>query len=237
MRPFRIEIPEEQIDDLKRRLQYSRLPGGIFQVDSQDGISLPFMRRLMDYWREGFDWRAQEADIQGYSVHFLHKAGVGPAPVPLVLTHGWPGSFLEFETLIQHLTDRQAMVAILATHLTLWFLRCQGSDFLRPRKAPEPTVAASLNFGTISCEFLATNDTLPRAATSARASRHGLGCCLGEMSSANICLHWFGNSIDASLRLYKENRKSPLALEGLIPCDVPFAIAHFPRELPIPPRS
>ena len=105
MRPFRIEIPEEQIDDLKRRLQYSRLPGGIFQVDSQDGISLPFMRRLMDYWREGFDWRAQEADIQGYSVHFLHKAGVGPAPVPLVLTHGWPGSFLEFETLIQHLTD------------------------------------------------------------------------------------------------------------------------------------
>lgn len=60
MRPFTIEIPEEQIDDLKRRLRYSRLPGGIFQVDSQDGISLPFMRRLMDYWREGFDWRARK---------------------------------------------------------------------------------------------------------------------------------------------------------------------------------
>lgn len=53
----------------------------------------------------------------------------------------------------------------------------------------------------------------------------------------NVCLYWFGNSIDASLRLYKENRKSPLALEGLIPCDVPFAIAHSPRELLIPPRS
>lgn len=70
MRPFTIEIPEEQIDDLKRRLRYSRLPGVIFQVDSQDGISLPFMRRLIDYWRDGFDWRAQEARLNQLP-HFM----------------------------------------------------------------------------------------------------------------------------------------------------------------------
>ena len=73
------------------------------------------MRTLMDYWREEFDWRAQEprlnqlphfkADIQGYSIHFLHQVGGRTCPRPLVLTHGWPGSFLEFETLIQQLTD------------------------------------------------------------------------------------------------------------------------------------
>lgn len=115
MRPFQIEVSANHIDDLNRRLTQTRLPGAIFETRSADGISLPFMRKLLDYWLYRFDWREQEArlnqlpqfqtEIEGNTVHFLHQKGVGPAPVPIVLTHGWPGSYLEFEALASHLTD------------------------------------------------------------------------------------------------------------------------------------
>src|SRR4051812_11277363 len=115
MRPFKIEVPQEQLDDLLKRLSHTRLPGSIFQSDDQDGTSLPFMRKLLEYWQDGFDWRVQEerlnkmpqftAEVMGSTIHYVHKKGNGPSAVPLVLTHGWPGSFIEFEALVEQLTD------------------------------------------------------------------------------------------------------------------------------------
>lgn len=115
MRPFHIDIPDAQIDDLRHRLHQARWPGSIFQPGSEDGASLAFVRRLTDHWMTGFDWRAQETrlnalpqyvtEIDGTVIHYLHQKGRGPAPLPLILTHGWPGAFIEFERLLPLLTD------------------------------------------------------------------------------------------------------------------------------------
>ena len=79
------------------------------------GTDLAYLRSLVDYWRDGFDWRAQEAQLNalpqftvavgGIQLHFLHVPGIGPSPMPLVVSHGWPGSVLEFHKLIPLLTD------------------------------------------------------------------------------------------------------------------------------------
>jgi pimeloyl-ACP methyl ester carboxylesterase len=116
--PFTIRIPDEQIDDLKRRLGQTRWPDVADEAGWDDGTSLGFMRRVAAHWHERFDWRAQEARlnrlpqftaaIDGQTVHFVHRCGTGPAPLPLVITHGWPGSFIEMERLIPLLADPAA---------------------------------------------------------------------------------------------------------------------------------
>lgn len=118
LRDFKINIPDEQIDDLKRRLRATRLPSSLDADQWDDGASLAFMRRMTEYWLNRFDWRTQEArlnrlpqylaQVDGFDLHFVHQPGKGPAPIPLVLTHGWPGSFIEMEHIIPRLADPAA---------------------------------------------------------------------------------------------------------------------------------
>lgn len=118
LRPFRIAIPDADIADLHARLDRTRWPDEINDDDWGWGTSLPWLRGLAEYWRHGFDWRAQEArlnalpqfvaTIDGQDIHFVHLRGKGPKPLPLVLTHGWPGSFVEFEAIAPLLTDPAA---------------------------------------------------------------------------------------------------------------------------------
>jgi pimeloyl-ACP methyl ester carboxylesterase len=113
--PFRLHVPDEVLDDLRDRLSRTRLPDEVPQSDWQYGTSLAYMRRLIPYWRDAFDWRAHEAalnafdqfrvQLHGIDVHFIHQRGVGPRPMPLLLVHGWPGSVWEFHDLIPRLTD------------------------------------------------------------------------------------------------------------------------------------
>ncbi|SAK47581.1 multidrug MFS transporter [Caballeronia fortuita] len=114
-RLLEIHVPDSQIDDLKQRLRNTRFPASRDAQQWDDGASLAFVRRLTDYWHSEFDWRAQEArlnrlpnyqaTIGGYDIHFVHQKGKGPAPMPLVMTHGWPGSFIEMERVLPLLTD------------------------------------------------------------------------------------------------------------------------------------
>ena len=116
--PFKIHITDDAIDDLKRRLRCARLPQSLDRNAWDDGASLAFMERLLAYWLHEFDWRRQEsrlnelshfvADVNDLSIHFVHEKGNGPKPLPLILTHGWPGSFVEMERIIPLLTDPQA---------------------------------------------------------------------------------------------------------------------------------
>ena len=114
-KPFRIAVPEATLDDLKLRLSRVRWPDEAPDAPWSYGSSLAYMKQLVAYWRDGYDWRAQErglnalaqftAPLDGVELHFIHERGVGPKPMPLLLSHGWPGSIVEFQQLIPRLTD------------------------------------------------------------------------------------------------------------------------------------
>ena len=115
IRPFSIDVPDVDLADLKQRLERTRLPSSSVQDGGDDGIAVDVVRRLVNHWRYEFDWREQErrlnrlphfkAEIDGLDIHFVHQRGVGPAPLPLVVTHGWPGTFAEMERILPLLTD------------------------------------------------------------------------------------------------------------------------------------
>ncbi|PRH78941.1 epoxide hydrolase [Streptomyces solincola] len=118
MHPFRIDIPQDQLDDLHRRLDATRWPDELPGVNWDRGVPLEYLKELTAYWRSSYDWRAAEAqlnafpqfteEIDGARVHFLHVTSPEPDAVPLLLTHGWPGSVAEFLDVIGPLTDPRA---------------------------------------------------------------------------------------------------------------------------------
>ena len=115
-RPFLLRIPDNVLQDLQDRLSRARLPDEPPHNEPwSTGASVAYMQRLIGYWRNSFDWRAQEAmlnrfshftvPLAGIKLHFIHEQGKGPDPMPLLLSHGWPGSIVEFYKLIPMLTD------------------------------------------------------------------------------------------------------------------------------------
>ena len=113
--PFRIAVPDAVLADLRERLARVRWPDEIAGGGWRYGTDLATMKELVAYWRDGFDWRAQEAALNAWpqftapvgdiDVHFIHAPGVGPSPMPLLISHGWPGSIVEFQQLLPRLTD------------------------------------------------------------------------------------------------------------------------------------
>ena len=112
---FTLTVPDTAIADLHERLRRTRFPDQAPGEPWAYGTSVEYLRGLIEYWRTGFDWRAQEARLNAFpqfkaalhdiDVHFLHVPGKGPNPCPLLLMHGWPGSVFEFLDLIPRLTD------------------------------------------------------------------------------------------------------------------------------------
>jgi Epoxide hydrolase N terminus len=112
---FNLHVPDAALADLRERLSRTRFPDQAPSEPWAYGTDLNWMAGFVDYWREGFDWRAQEArlnsfpqykvSLQGIDLHFMHVLGNGPEPHPLLLSHGWPGSVFEFLELIPRLTD------------------------------------------------------------------------------------------------------------------------------------
>jgi epoxide hydrolase len=113
--PFRIEIPQSALDDLQARLERTRWPDELPGTGWDYGVPLQYVRRLADRWRAGYDWRAWEArlnelpqfttTIDGQNVHFIHVRSPEPDALPLIATHGWPGSIVEYIDVIGPLTD------------------------------------------------------------------------------------------------------------------------------------
>jgi len=118
IRPFTIDIPDEVLTDLRDRLARTRLPEQSPGTGWDQGANRAYMMELLAYWEDEFDWRAQERRlnefdqfktvIDGLDVHFIHQRSAEPDAIPLLLTHGWPGSFIEFANLIGPLTDPAA---------------------------------------------------------------------------------------------------------------------------------
>jgi pimeloyl-ACP methyl ester carboxylesterase len=118
IRPFRIDIPQRDLDDLAARLAATRWPGEVTGAGTGYGMPLGVVQRLAEHWRSGYDWRAHEAalnqfpqyttTIDGQNIHFLHVRSAEPGAVPLLLLHGWPRSVQEFTGMIGPLTDPRA---------------------------------------------------------------------------------------------------------------------------------
>jgi microsomal epoxide hydrolase len=119
--PFRIAVPDAVLADLRERLARTRFPDEIPGSEWSYGTNLAWLRELVEWWRERYDWRNAEAELNrfaqfrarldgfgGRAIHFIHEKGVGPQPLPLVITHGWPGSVAEFTAIIGPLTDPAA---------------------------------------------------------------------------------------------------------------------------------
>ncbi|MGH6760327.1 MAG: epoxide hydrolase family protein [Phyllobacterium sp.] len=340
IREFKIHVSDDLIADLKARLRAARWPVTIDDMSWADGASLTAIQQLVRYWLQDFDWRSQEErlnrlpqflmDVGGADIHFVHQKGVGPTPIPIILTHGWPGSFCEMEQILPLLTDPGAyggdpadafdvVVPSLPgfgfsvrptrpgmsskTIAMLWHqlmrelgyerFAAQGGDIgagvsmWLARLFPASILGAHVNYipgsfrpglvdasqppssdenrflqhaGRFSAEegaYAALQTTKPQTlAFSLMDSPVGLAAWIAEKFHAwtdsrdapeygvsaealltDISLYWFSESIDASLRLYKENRLNPLAFEADERVDVPLGVAVFPRELPMPPRS
>ncbi|GAA4476881.1 epoxide hydrolase family protein [Gluconacetobacter asukensis] len=340
IREYKIHVSDDAIADLRARLQAVRWPVVLDDTSWADGASLTEIRQLVQYWLHNFDWRSQEQrlnclpqfllDVGGTDIHFVHQKGIGPAPIPLILTHGWPGSFCEMEHILPLLTDPGAHGGDPADAFDVVIPSLPGFGFsARPTKAgtssktiamlwrelmcelgyerfatqggdigagvsmwlarlfPESILGAHVNYipgsfkpgivnvsqpvsaeensfleraGRFSAEegaYSALQATKPQTlAFSLTDSPVGLAAWIAEkfhtwtdrrnapqsgvpldVLLTDISLYWFSENVDASLRLYKENRLNPLAFEVGERVDVPLGVAVFPYELPTPPRS
>ncbi|HEU5271210.1 MAG TPA: epoxide hydrolase [Jatrophihabitans sp.] len=146
MRPFRISVPQGDLDDLNHRLDRVRWPSELPGVGWQRGTPLDYMKDLVHYWRTSYDWRAAEerlnrfpqfiTEIDGATVHFLHVRSPEPDARPLLMTHGWPGSVAEYLDVIEPLVDPRSHGGDPSDAFHLVIPAPPGFGFSGP--APEP---------------------------------------------------------------------------------------------------
>ena len=113
--PFKLDVSDDLLADLKTRLTRVRWPDEVPDNHWKYGADLAYLKSLLEYWRDGYDWRQHEARLNGFNqynvrlagidVHFIREEGKGPAPMPLLLSHGWPGSVHEIHKILPMLTD------------------------------------------------------------------------------------------------------------------------------------
>jgi len=336
IRPFRIEVAQETLDDLEQRLARTRWPDQIDGTGWDYGTDRAYLQELCSYWRDGYDWRAQEAAlnawpqfitrIDGQDLHFIHARSKHEDALPLLVTHGWPGSIVEFQKILPMLVDPEAhggtradafhvvapsmpgygfsgptrdrgwdpqriAEAEIALMERLGYARygAQGGDWgaivtvqvgrldpghccgihLNMIMALPPEDGAGLEEGeqerldhanTFQAEgtgYQAIQGTKPQTlAYGLTDSPSGLAGwivekfrawsdCHGDVESVftrdelltNIMVYWVTGTINSSMRLYYEMRKSGRAgfTQGRV--EVPTGCASFPRELYNAPRK
>jgi pimeloyl-ACP methyl ester carboxylesterase len=337
--PFSIPDSKRAIDDLRDRLERTRWPDRVSAPAWGYGVDVSFVQDLCAYWQDDFDWHAQVESLSAFShfrcvldgigIHFIHERGKGPAPIPLIITHGWPGSFLEMLRILPLLTDPAAHGADPADCFDvvvpsmpgygfsdrlstggmntfriaeLWVrlmhelgygqFAAQGGDFgaavstilglrhlahtlgihlnyipgsYRPHLGPEEKLTApeeqSLKDAARWSDEHGAYGHLQRmepltAAYGLNDSPAGLAAwivdkfrywsdCDGDVYRrftkdellTNVTLYWLTQTIYSSFRLYYESRKKPLHFGAGDFVNVPCGIAHFPKEMPFPPRA
>jgi pimeloyl-ACP methyl ester carboxylesterase len=144
--PFRIEIAEPILDDLRARLRDNRWPVEPDAPAWAFGTSLGYMREVVDYWRDRYDWRAAEAELNRFeqflvpvgdlNIHVIVEEGSGPDPLPVILTHGWPGCVVEFLDVIEPLAHPERFGGRAEDGVTVIAPSLPGYGFSDPPKAP-----------------------------------------------------------------------------------------------------
>ncbi len=146
IRPFRIEIPQGDLDDLLDRLDRTRWPDEIPGAGWDRGVPLGYLKELAEHWRTSYDWREHEAELNGFpqfattidgqNVHFLNVRSPEPGAFPLILSHGWPGSVVEFLDVIGPLTDPRSHGGDPADAFHLVIPSLPGFGFSGPTREP-----------------------------------------------------------------------------------------------------
>ena len=113
--PFTINVPDNVLEDLQKRLELTRWPDEIPGSSWDYGTNLDYLKELVTYWQNGYDWKAQErklnelkhftSEVKGLNIHFVHEKSENPNAMPIVITHGWPSTFFEMHKIIPRLTD------------------------------------------------------------------------------------------------------------------------------------
>jgi pimeloyl-ACP methyl ester carboxylesterase len=338
IRPFRIAIDEQDVLDLRRRLEQTRWPAQPEGLSWATGMDINFLRSLAKYWLEEFDWRRIESNLnrlpqfeaiaESGSIHFVHLRSTAPQPLPIVLSHGWPSTYAELLTLGEMLANPAKHGASPEDSFDVVIPSLPGYVFSSPPTTPGTNVftiadhwsalMSTLEYG----RFVAHGGDIGAGVSTALGLRHpervlglhlnyipgsyqphipqssglsaeedeffarrtawldaeggyshvqgtkpdvlapalndspvGLAAwildkfrswsdCGGALERrfshdellTTICLYWFTHSMPSAMRLYWEGRKQPLHLAAGERIDVPVGIAHFPLEIPIPPR-
>ncbi|MEI5103750.1 epoxide hydrolase [Streptomyces sp. PmtG] len=159
LRPFRIDVPQSALDDLNQRLDRTRWPDELPGADWSHGVPLGYLKELAHHWRHTYDWRAAEAElnrwpqftttIDGANVHFAHIRSPEPDATPLLMTHGWPGSIVEFADVVGPLTRPRAHGAAGAAAFHLVLPTIPGFGF------SGPTTSAGWEFKRVAAAFAA----------------------------------------------------------------------------------
>ena len=146
IQPFRVEIPEKALTDLRRRILATQWPEKETVSDTSQGVPLAEMQELARYWATDYDWRKAEAklnalpqfmtNIDGLDIHFIHVRSKHPNALPMVINHGWPGSVLEQIKLIPLLTDPAAHGGMPMMRSTSSSRRCRATDSPESRRPP-----------------------------------------------------------------------------------------------------
>ncbi len=144
--PFHIALGDAVLEDLRARLERTRFPDQIDGTGWEYGIPIDYLRELVEYWHGTYDWRAQEArlnsfsqfttQIDGQTIHFVHARSAHPDAVPLLLTHGWPGSIVEFLDVIPRLTDPESFGGDAADAFHVVAPSLPGYGFSEPPRTP-----------------------------------------------------------------------------------------------------
>jgi len=164
LRPFRVEIPQADLADLQDRLARARWPDPSPVADWSRGVPLGYLQGLAEYWRTGYDWRKQEAqlneypqfttEIDGQNIHFLHVRSPEAHALPLVLIHGWPSSFVEFIKLIGPLTNPRAHGGDAADAFHLVIPSIPGFGFSTPVSRTGPAQGTGWTTGRTARAFV-----------------------------------------------------------------------------------
>ncbi|GAB3600745.1 epoxide hydrolase [Kineococcus gypseus] len=140
--PEPVHVPDEVLDDLRRRLRATRWSPGAADEDGRYGVRRGLLQELVTHWADGFDWRAAEerinayehyrVDVDGVPVHFMRRPGTGPDPVPLILSHGWPWTFWHWSRVVDALADPAASGGDPAESFDVIVPSLPGSGFSTP---------------------------------------------------------------------------------------------------------
>src|SRR5258705_425632 len=242
IRPFQVNVPKAELTELRRRINATKFPERETVEDATQGVQLATVQALARYWATEYDWRKIEArmnalpqfltEIDGLDIHFIHVRSKHENALPLIVTHGWPGSITEQMKIIDPLTNPTAHggSASDAFHVVIPSIIGYGFQMgLRPQTlygiadSPVGLAAYFLDHDARSYELIA------------RVFAGGSEGLTRDDVLDNITLTWLTNTALSGARLYWENKgASFFAVKGVV---VPTAVSVFPDELYPAPRS